>query len=1850
MTKRFVKGLAVLALGALVAAGCGRQRDGTGAAAIAVKNDQRWSQYVSEHSSGLISRNAQITIRFAVDAIAEGQVGTPQTGLVTLAPSASISAVFNNPRELVLVPKDPLESGRSYVATLKAGVLKALPNALGDFQFVVHVLPQGAEVQLEGLDLDPDKAEHMLLRGLVVTADVADADAVERMVTAKVDADGLALSWQHDSEGRYHRFASASFPRLETARKVTVAWDQTAIGGQGKGDREIEVPARGVFGVTQIERSLGTETWIEVDFSEALDKRQNLNGLVDLSSGEFTTRIDGNSLRIFPAEPPNGQVTVTIGQAIRSADGRRMKSDVSRTITFETQKPEVRFVGNGSILPQNDALTIPFEAVNVASVQVTAFRVYESNIGQFLQVNKLDGGRELNRVGRFLWRRTIPLGPGPLNEWRRLAFDASDLFRSDPQGLFRLTISIDRSNSLYQCSDADRAVPVPAERPLSNGDEYGETDSSGWDYADDYYESYEQRRRDRDDPCKDEYYRHTSGANQSRNFVSANVGMIAKVGTDDRIHLVTTDVRTGAPLGGTRVTLFSFQNQPIVDGTTDGNGMLVLAPEIRPFYARADRGDQRGYLKLSQGLALSTSHFDVGGVKVERGIKGTIYGERGVWRPGDTMHLTFVLQDPENAVPAGHPATLELINPRGQSVHSQTVTEPVGDFYPFHLSTAEQDLTGSWRAIVKLGGRSFERSVKVETVMPNRLKVELDIGGESLRLDQTPKLDLFGQWLHGASAGGLKADVKVRLKPLATRFKRAADFAFDDPTRSFAADEQTLFEGTLDATGHARFAADLIAERGAAGRLNAEFTSRVFEPGGAFSTAVQSAEFNPYLAYVGIKLPKGDVSRSMLLTDTRHPIELVTFDPSGEPVDVAAIEVTVHKLAWRWWWDQAAESFASFESSTTRQLVSQETVATKGGKGQATLEIKYPDWGRYLVRACAEDGHCTGRVIYIDWPGWAGRAQEQQGPGANALTLYADKAQYAVGETAVVHLPPKSVGRALISIEDGSGILEQRWLELDGERDSFEVTATPAMAPNAYVSVTLLQPHHGKANDRPIRLYGVLPLAVSDPQTRLEPRVEVADQVRPEAEFSIAVSEAKGRAMTYTVQIVDEGLLGLTAFKTPDLHSEFYRREALGVRTWDMFDEVVGAYGGQLERLLALGGSDGGPLADKNKERKRFPPVVKVLGPFRLAAGESASHQVRLPPYVGAVRVMVVAGEAAAYGNAERTVLVKQPVMLQATLPRVIGPGEELRVPISVFVLDDAVREVEVATVVDEHFSVVGDAKVKLRFERVSDQLGFVRLKVAERLGKARVRFTASAGKERAEQAIDIEVRPANPATTVAQRTVIEPGKGWSVEFKAHGIPGTNETTLEVSSVPAVNLSERLQYLVRFPHGCVEQTTSAAFPQLYLDRLLPLEEAEQKRIQGNVSAAIDRLRMFQQADGAFGYWPGANDYDSWSTTYAGHFLVEAQRTGYAVPANMVASWRGFQRARAQSFVADEPGTMLDQAYRLYVLALAGSPELGAMNRLREKDKLPNHARWLLAAAYKRAGLGDVAIQLARGGDLSVARYEFEGLTFGAPLRDRGMLLESLVVLGDQLKAKDLAEAISEELSSSGWYSTHAVSWALLALGHFVGDAATNQSFAFQYALGGGAAQAVSSSKPVKQVTLQGVGEKPLRVQLTNQSALRLYASLSNRGVAPVGSETASAESLQMSVQFRDEQGRSLTVDQLVQGKDFRAWVRVRNESERDLTNLALTQIVPPGWEVTTVRGAVEGESSYDYRDYRDDRVHTYFALRAGAQKEFELRFTAAYPGRYYLPSWSVEAMYDARRHARNAGRWVTVETEAPRGE
>lgn len=1276
--------------------------------------------------------------------------------------------------------------------------------------------------------------------------------------------------------------------------------------------------------------------------------------------------------------------------------------------------------------------------------------------------------------------------------------------------------------------------------------------------------------------------------------------------------------------------------------------------------AEADK--QKAYVRVVDGEEQSVSRFDVGGKDIQKGLKGFIYGERGVWRPGDTLHISFMLEDREKRIPDKHPVALEIYNPRGQFYTKMISTQGTNGFYTFAVPTQADDPTGLWNAYVKVGGTAFHKSLRIETIKPNRLKITLALPTILQASSKDVYAPLTSSWLTGATASRLKAKVEMSLSKVNTQFKNYGQYLFNNPATDFTTVRADVFNGVLDAEGRAGVNIQLPVATGAPGMLNATLTTRVFEPGGDASIYSQTVPFSPFTSYVGINLnqPKG----KYIETDKDHVFDIVTVNDQGQPVNRSNLEYKIYRISWSWWWENGEESFGTYINNSSITPVASGNLQTTGGKASFKFRINYPDWGRYLVYVKdRESGHATGGTVYIDWPDWRGRSNKTDPSGIKMLAFSLDKDSYEIGETATAIIPAAAGGRALVSLENGSTVLQQQWLEVSDQGDTkLTFKITPEMAPNVYLHISLLQPHAQTVNDLPIRMYGIAPVFVTNRQTILQPQIKMPEVLRPETDFNVTVSEKSGKPMTYTLAIVDDGLLDLTNFKTPDPWNEFYAREALGIRTWDMYDDVLGASGGRYSSLFSTGGD--ASLKPADAKANRFKPVVKFIGPFYLAKGKQQTHTLKLPMYVGSVRAMVVAGQDGAYGNAEKTAFVRTPLMLLSTLPRVLSTQEEITVPVNVFAMENQVKNVTVSLEASgAGVQITGNRQQSLTFDQPGDQLAYFTLKTGSKTGKATIHLTASGNGQQTKETIEIEVRNPNPVVTLRNSQWIEAGQEAELSYTLAGSSSANnQVQLEVSRIPSVDISRRFDFLYNYQHHCTEQLTSKALPLLFVSQFKAVDEQEAEKIKTNVQEAIRQIYARQLPNGGFVYWPGNAVADEWITSYTGMFLTLAQEKGYAVHPNVLNKWKRFQRAAAQNWRMPQEASNwqiwqseLQQAFRLYTLALAGAPEYGAMNRMKEQPGLSIQAKWRLAAAYALTGKMKPAGELVYNAETTVIPYSSMNLIYGSSDRDEAMILETLILMKRDRDALQQAKKVSQNLAQENWFSTQSTAFALMAMGRLAKQLSGTLDFTWSW--NGKQQPAVKSAKAVFEKEI-ATSPKSGTVSVKNQGKGALSVDLITRTQLLNDTLPAIADNIRLDVKYTDMAGSPISVEDIRQGTDFMSAVTLSNISgTSDYSNLALTHIIPSGWEIYNERMIVPEVSSsstneanvpessagkYTYKDIRDDRVLTYFDLRRGESKTFTVRLQATYAGNFILPAIQCEAMYDAAVQARTKAGRTTV--------
>lgn len=1814
-----------------------------------VTTELGFSKYVQSFTSGIVSKESLVSI-YLTQAI-EGDITTGE--LFRFTPEIKGETVFLNNRTIEFRPGQALKSGTTYTVEFNLGKLFDTEKEFEKMPFQFSTVKQSFSVNIEGLkNYETVGSTQMQLTGYVLTADVSDVKNTEQIVSAKYEGENLPITWTHDSNQRKHYFTVDSISRHQAkAGELTVAWDGEAIGVKNKGVKKIEVPALNAFNIIECNVVQQPEQCIHIRFSDPLLKTQDLKGLIELDSdASLRLEIEGNSIKAWTSKQISGTKTLNVFEGIKSSNYIDLKETQKFLLQFTNAEPQVRLIGNGVIVPQSNSLEFPFEAVSLNAVDVRIIQVYEDNITQFFQDNNFNGSSGLRRVGRMVFEGKVELQGAEmvnLNEWNTFKINLADYITIEQGAIYRVQLRFKKAYSLYNCPEKE-IEELNNEIVLYQDEDYvTEWDLPGW-YSDSFYpDGYEWRERD--NPCHVSYYNYSRF--ESRNIFASQLGITAKEGRNHKMLFAVSNLLTTDPESGVEIQLLNYQNQVIETLQTDSRGFAEVDMKKKPYLLVAKKGKQFGYLRLDDGTALSVSNFDVSGQQIQEGMKGFIYGERDVWRPGDTLFLNFIL-DTEFELEKNHPLIFSLINPKSQILEKRVVAKNENGFYSLTTKTESDAPTGNWTANVKVGNTTFSKRLKIESIKPNRLKIELGLPSDKLISKNNKLLSMKALWLQGTPAKSLKAKVEVRFAKSKTEFENYKNFTFNDPAVRFIHNEETIFDANLNEKGEGTIPLNFSGLNNAPGMLNAWFTSRVFETGGDFSTSISKATYSPYNSYVGVRML--DSEDNWYKTDTEYSPEIVLVDKNGKPVSGHKIEARLYKINWRWWWESGDENLANYVSGTHFKPVTKWIINSAPHKSKIKLKVKYRNWqdnGRYFLWVKDQtSGHSTGLKFYMSkWGGWRSDGMSE---GATMLSVRTDKKKYNVGDDINVTFPSSKTGKALVSLENGTGVLDMFWVETTDKQTQFTVKSQAEMAPNFYVNVSLIQAYGQTENDAPLRLYGLTPVFIENPETILKPQIKAPDEIEPEANYTVEVSEANDKKMTYTLAIVDEGLLGLTNYKAPNPHHSMYRREALGVKTWDLYDNVAGAYGARLEKAFAIGGDDEGVELEK-KEANRFKPVVQFAGPFTLEAGKKQKHSFTMPNYVGAVRMMVIAGYKGAYGSKEISVPVRKGLMLLATVPRILAPREEFQLPVNVFAMKENVKNVKVSVHTNDLIEVVGNTHSTIQFAEMGEQMAYFKLKVKGESGIAKIYVEAQSGKEKASYEVEVDVRNPNLPLTIQQEKMVNGKSKWNTELHCPGKESTNEAWIEISGFPPLNLSKHLDYLIHYPHGCIEQVTSSVFPQLFLENLTEVSADQKMEIEDNVRSALQKLLAFQVSNGGFAYWPGGSSVNEWGTNYVGHFILNAEKAGYSLPFGLKDKWLKFQKSAARNWKMSQNKDLYSvrnndfvQAYRLYTLALSGNPDMGAMNRLREIKDISLSTRWRLAAAYLLAGKHEAASQLISGASKEVKVYNELGGTFGSSLRDKAMVLETLVLLNDKDNAFKILQNISEDINACDWLSTQTASWCLVSAAKFSAEYFKGESETrFELTANGETIKTIAQL-PVVRIPVKIGGDNKVSIQYENKGENASFVRVVAKGI-PIGIDSSSAEeNLFMNVKYLDSENKTIDPRAIKQGTDFRMEVTVLHPGKRvNYEEMVLSTLFPSGWEIINKRvgGVPRNTANYEYQDIRDDRIYTYFDLNVNEQKVFTFYLNAAYKGKYYHPPVSCEAMYDNSVRSHKAGKIIEVQ-------
>ena len=1570
-------------------------------------------------------------------------------------------------------------------------------------------------------------------------------------------------------------------------------------------------------------RDTDSSTYIEVSFSKEIKDGFDGTSYIKIEPEvSFTVSKVEDKLMIRGDFNPKQNYIVKVLNGVSAIDGTKTLEDTTASVLFDQKKPKLTFSNEGIILPSVNEKKIYIRSMNVKKINVVVKKVYANNLTQFLQYFDFKGNGKIRKtydeyydeeqdmyvsndtfeyVGDVIYDVDYDI-ENVLDTWVQTAVDLSDVI--DNNGLYIFEAKFDKDGTTYKFQ----------------------------------YDSW--------------WYLRQNGE-ISKTILLTDIGIIAKK-TDEGLNVNVLNIVENKLLSGTKVYLMSKNNQILEEKTTDADGMVNFADHKNSFYILADNGNSKSILLLKN--ALSTNGFAVDGAYVNSGVNAFIYTERGVYRPGDQVYVSIIARNSNEPLAKNQPITLTVYDPTGvKMIENDVIRNGKNGFYTYTFKTDTSARTGIWKLEAKIGDEIFSKDISIETVVPNRLKVNVNIPDEVKDFEHPTDWSISSTYLFGEPAKDLDFDATFEIKEEPVDFEKYKDYTFKTPT-SYGFYRWKNYDGKLDKDGIGVL--DKVNfEDLKFGPLNllADVTGRVIDDGGRSVTSKKYVTLKKYDTYIGIE--NTDTYKRQ---GSKLDLKVISVTTDGETlVPNKELKYRIYGNDHYWWWDYADynQYVRSFKSDKNTVLVKEGVIRT--ADVPVLIDDVVPDTENIYVEI---EDETTGQKAGVNLQSseWIDASITKK---IETINLSADKKKYQVGDVAVINYKGANKSKAIITIEKAGKILNQYYRDVDKVDMTEEITITKEMTPNVYVYVTLLQDYNTKENDRPLRLYGVVPLNVEDEDTKVDLEITAPEEIRPNEKFTVKIHNTKQKQVDFTVAVVDEGLLDITTFKTPNPFEYFFKKLAAKLMLYDNYSEIIDRPYGAINQILKVGGDEA--LLDEMARRRRlkelgleeadrFTPVSMYKGILTTDENGDASVDFDMPNYMGSVRIMVVAANGDSYGSAEKNMVVKAPLIVEPTLPRSIKIGDKMSIPVSIFALEENIGNVEVYYTFKEETQTKnltmnkGDKEIIYFEEEIGDEVGSEELTVGVRSSVYNY-----------EETVGMAVNSNNAATQVSETKELKGRQEVTFTQENKYVKGTVNSVLTISNTMMLGLDQRLKFLIKYPYGCAEQTTSSVFPQLFIDKLSTIKDYSKKEIVDNINAGIQRLKLFQLSDGSFSYWPGENATSDYATNYIGHFLINAKNNGYYMD-SMYDNWLNYTMSRVRGTNINSDYDVDLKCYSLYLLALAGKQNVSEMNYMYENyiKTMSDTSKMYLAAAYKLSGEGATAIKISSDVTAESIKKKFDEInardryyynySYGSRLRELAVYLDCYYTIYEKRDDKAFNEILTA-MRTKDWYSTQTTSYSLLALSNVV---ANNAGEEIKGKIDVDGVITEWSTKDQYRMTLY---EDAKKIRVIPEVDLMVYVNYYWEGI-PVGVEQKNySEGFTLERNFYDDEGKKINENTLKSGDIF--WLEViakpSNKEMGRLENIAVTQILPSGWEIENLRvtnsNAPEwvekkiSDTTVSYTDIRDDRVMWFFDCDGSKPYTFFVKLTAVTKGEFEFAGTTLEAMYDHNFRAFKKGEKVKVE-------
>ncbi|MFN8255160.1 MAG: MG2 domain-containing protein [Bacteroidales bacterium] len=1329
----------------------------------------------------------------------------------------------------------------------------------------------------------------------------------------------------------------------------------------------------------------------------------------------------------------------------------------------------------------------------------------------------------------------------------------------------------------------------------------------------------------------------------------SDIGLIAKQGRD-RLYLFANSIETAKPLAKVKLEITARNNQSLGTVETNDEGFAEFSLKERPAegfvpaIVTASLGNDFTALPFNR-TQVGTSRYDIDGKTPNlAGYDAYIYGDRDIYRPGETMNISVILRDDDWNVPGQIPVQMRILAPNGKVF--RTVKKTLNKFGSFEtdVTIPVTAPTGSYtiEVLTSTGVYLNSKYLKVEEFVPDRIKVNASSDKQSIDLGQIIKVNIAANNLFGPPAANRNYEVQENIKRLYFYAPKYRKYSFElKGAKSYF--ESNVRTGKTNEQGIATEDYKYPFEWADMGLLGADYFVTVFDETGRPVNRYVTTKIYTQDKFYGISLP--DYYNK---TNKQMSIPLIVVNKSGEALSGVKAQVKLIRHDYKTVLTKSGDYFR-YKSEHEEIVLEDKTIDLNGDKTNFNFVPKLS--GRYDIRISKPGTSTYVEESFYAYGYGSTTSSSFQVNNEGNIDIELDKPKYNVGEKAKVILNTPFSGKVLVTVE-GTNVSDHFYLKTDNKAVSFDLEIKNEYVPNVYISATLIKPH--SVSDIPLTVaHGYAPVLVENPANKMSVSITAADKSSSKTKQKIRLKAKPNSAVT--LAIVDEGILQVTGFTSPDPYGFFYRKRALGVDSYDIYPYLF-------PEIEMKTGKEGGGSGEELEKRvnpmtnKRFKLVSFWSGILTTDNSGNLEYEIDIPQFSGDLRIMAVAYDGKSFGASSSNMKVADPIVISTALPRFLSPKDSVEMSVTLSNTTSSAVDCNVNISTDGPVKISGAGSQQINIPANSEKQVYCKLAVLPEIGEAKVKVAVNAVGKNYSDETDITVRPASPLQKTNGSGSLMAGSTKQIEMDMNRfLKQSMDNKLIVSNSPMVQFANNLDYLVQYPYGCVEQTVSSVFPQLYFkDLAKDLSKNVKLDVENNIKSAIRKLQLMQLYNGGMSYWPGSGEESWWGSIYAAHFLVEAKKAGYEIDPSVIEKLMEYMKSKLKSRSTisywyngnlNKKIAPKEVAYSLYVLALNGDARVSSMNYYKSHpDLLSLDSKYLLAVAYSLSGDKSKYKQMLPA-EFSgeVSKPEFGG-SFYSPIRDEAIALNALLETDpDNQQVGIMAKHLSEKLKTQRYLNTQEQSFAFIALGKIARKASQSNITGQINSDAGKIADYNNATLNLKTSQL-GSG----KINITTKGKGQLYYFWEAEGISKDGSYVEEDKYLKVRRSFYDRFGKPIMTNNFKQNDLIVVKISIQGNSSTYIDNVVIADILPAGFEIenpriSTVPGMdwIKDKSFPVYTDFRDDRIN-FFVTVSNTLNNYYYIVRAVTPGVFQMGPVGADAMYNGEYHSYHGGGIVRI--------